>query len=191
KFCLDLGLVKIGDAGALQPANPIYSEVILRTLTFDDQDDLSSDLINRWMDGKTLDLTALLKAFQQFWRENADVYLKNGEYPEAVPHLILQAYLQRVVNGGALIAREMAVGRGRVDLCVQYAGKAYPVELKLAGREPLEKSLKQTTDYMDTFGVKEGWLVIFDRGQKKPWDEKLFREDKTLPDGKLVHVVGC
>ncbi|MDR1534140.1 MAG: ATP-binding protein [Planctomycetota bacterium] len=191
RFCLDLGLVKISAAGALEPANPIYREVILRTLTFDDQDDLPTDLINRWMDGKTLDLTALLKAFQQFWRENADVYLKKSEYLEAMPHLVIQAYLQRVVNGGALIAREMAVGRGRVDLCVQYAGKAYPVELKLAGREPLEKSLKRTAGYMDAFAAKEGWLVIFDRRAEKSWDEKLFREDKTLPDGKLVHVVGC
>jgi hypothetical protein len=74
---------------------------------------------------------------------------------------------------------------------VQYAGKAYPAELKLAGREPLEKSLKQTAGYMDTFGVKEGWLVVFDRNPKKSWDEKIFWKDNALSDGKLVHIVGC
>jgi hypothetical protein len=65
------------------------------------------------------------------------------------------------------------------------------VELKLAGREPLEKSLKRTTDYMNTFGAREGWLVVFDRGPKKSRENKLFREDKTLPGGKVIHVVGC
>jgi hypothetical protein len=143
------------------------------------------------MDGKRLGMTPLLKAFQQFWRESAGVYLKGGDYLEAVPHLVLQAYLQRVVNGGALIAREMAVGRDRVDLCVQYAGKSYPVELKLAGRGARNRGLEQTAGYMDAFGAKEGWLVIFDRGPKKSWDKKLFWEDKALPGGKVIHVVGC
>jgi hypothetical protein len=85
----------------------------------------------------------------------------------------------------------MAVGRGRVDLCVEYAGKPYPMELKLAGRESREKSLEQTAGYMDVFGTKEGWLVVFDRDAKKSWDEKLFWEDAVLPDGKTVHIVGC
>jgi hypothetical protein len=63
--------------------------------------------------------------------------------------------------------------------------------LKLAGREPLAKSLEQTAGYMDSQGVREAWLVIFDRDPEKSWDEKLFGEDRTLPDGKLVHIVGC
>ncbi|MDR2390089.1 MAG: hypothetical protein LBE84_00190 [Planctomycetota bacterium] len=58
-------------------------------------------------------MTALLKAFQRFWRENAETYHKKDEYLEAVPHLVLQAFLQRVANGGAVVTREMAVGRGR------------------------------------------------------------------------------
>jgi hypothetical protein len=80
---------------------------------------------------------------------------------------VLQAFLQRVVNGGALIARGMAVGRGRVDLCIQYAGKPYPVELKLAGCGAKSCGLEQTVGYMGTFGAKEVWLVIFDRSPKK------------------------
>ncbi|MDR1535548.1 MAG: AAA-like domain-containing protein, partial [Planctomycetota bacterium] len=62
KFCLDLGLVKISAAGALEPANPIYREVIVRTLTHDLQARMPAELANRWMDGKKLDLTALLRA---------------------------------------------------------------------------------------------------------------------------------
>ncbi|MDR1519914.1 MAG: ATP-binding protein, partial [Planctomycetota bacterium] len=191
KFCLDLGLVKIGAAGVLEPANPIYREVIVRALTYDIQARMPPDLANRWMDGKRLGMTPLLKAFQQFWRENAGVYLKGGDYLEAVPHLVLQAYLQRVVNGGALIAREMAVGRGRVDLCVQYAGKSYPVELKLAGRGARNRGLEQTAGYMDAFGAKEGWLVIFDRGTKKSWTRKIAWSTEKLAGGRTIHVVGC
>jgi len=52
-------------------------------------------------------------------------------YKEAAPHLILQAFLQRVINTGGKIIREYASGRRRFDLCVLYAGKKYPLELKL------------------------------------------------------------
>ncbi|MDR1519395.1 MAG: ATP-binding protein [Planctomycetota bacterium] len=191
KFCLDLGLVRADAAGMLKPANPIYREVIIRALTYDVQALLPASLINRWMDGKRLDLTALLAAFQQFWRENADIYLRKGGYLEAVPHLVLQAFLQRVVNGGAELAREFALGRGAADVSVRYAGRSYLLELKLAGREPLERSLAQTAGYMDVAGAREAWLVIFDRDAGKTWEEKIFRRDETLPDGRTVHVVGC
>ncbi|MDR1612122.1 MAG: ATP-binding protein, partial [Planctomycetota bacterium] len=49
RFCLDLGLVKANAAGALSPANPIYREVMVRTLTYHAQVSLPENLINRWM----------------------------------------------------------------------------------------------------------------------------------------------
>jgi hypothetical protein len=191
KFCIDLGLMKANAAGSLSPANPIYREVMVRALTYHAQVSLPENLMNRWMDGKTLDLTALLREFQQFWRENSEIWKERYEYKEAAPHLIFQAFLQRVVNGGAIILREMATGRGRIDIGILYAGRKYLVELKLAGREPLEKSLAQTAGYMDAAGVREAWLAIFDRDGKKSREEKIFWRDEPLPDGKLVHIVGC
>jgi hypothetical protein len=191
KFCLDLGLIATNASGGLRPANPIYRDVMVRALAYRTQVALPESLANRWMDGKALDMTALLKEFQRFWRENAAIWVERYEYKEAAPHLILQAFLQRVVNGGALILREMATGRGRVDLGVIYAGRKYLVELKLAGHGPGDRGLEQTAGYMDTEGVKEAWLVIFDRISDKPWDRKLFWEDRALPDGKVIHMVGC
>ena len=191
RFCLDLGLVAADTAGALRPANPIYRDIIVRALTYDAQAMLPRTLINRWLDGKTLDMTALLKGFQRFWRENADSYLKKSDYLEATPHLILQAYLQRVVNGGAVIEREYSLGSRRVDLCVKYKGRSYPMELKLSGRRARAEGLEQTAGYMDVCGAKEGWLVIFDRDAGRPWEEKIYWQDEPLPDGKTVHVVGC
>jgi hypothetical protein len=157
RFCLDLGLLKIDDAGALKPANPLYREVIVRTLTFDSQAELPANLINRRMDGKSLDMAALLKEFRQFWRENADARVGRYEYREAAPHRILQAFLQRVANGGAAILREMAAGRGRVDIGVVCAGRKCLVEVKLAGREPPDRSLAQTAGYMDDDVFKRRW----------------------------------
>jgi hypothetical protein len=131
RFCLDLGLLKNDPQWGLRPSNPIYRDVIARTLNYDTQYALPRSLARRWMDGQNLDMSALLREFQQFWRENAEIWTERYDYKEAAPHLILQAFLQRVANGGAQIIREFALGRGRVDVCVRYAGKA-PLELKIA-----------------------------------------------------------
>jgi hypothetical protein len=143
------------------------------------------------MDGKNLDMSALLKEFQQFWRENAAIWTERYEYKEAAPHLILQAFLQRVLNGGAEIIREFALGRGRVDICVRYAGKAYPLELKLASSMSRAIGLEQLDGYMSSCGASEGWLVIFDRDQSKTWEAKISWATEKLPEGKTAHIVGC
>ena len=39
-------------------------------------------------------------------------------YREAGPQLLLQAFLQRIVNGGGRIEREYGLGRRRTDLLV-------------------------------------------------------------------------
>ena len=48
----------------------------------------------------SLDMDKLLAAFAQFFRENSDIWLHRYANQEAGPQLLLQAFLQRVVNGG-------------------------------------------------------------------------------------------
>ena len=64
------------------------------------------------------ELLALIRA-KQYFVLHAEHWLGHlGAYREAVPQLILQSYLQRVVNGGGRIEREYGLGRGRTDLLV-------------------------------------------------------------------------
>jgi hypothetical protein len=57
------------------PAKPIYAEAIMRILTQRLQKKVPKQLANRWMYGKKLDMTGLLKDFQQFWKENSKIDL--------------------------------------------------------------------------------------------------------------------
>ncbi|MDR1296620.1 MAG: hypothetical protein LBO05_04455, partial [Deltaproteobacteria bacterium] len=110
---------------------------------------------------------------------------------EALIHLVLYAFLQRVLNGGAdFIQREYALGRLRADICVGYKKKRYPVELKIKGAKPLEENLEQLSGYMDRCGTSEGWLVIFDKSLVRLWDDKIYWETQTYKD-KTIHLVGC
>ena len=39
---------------------------------------------------------------------------------------------------------------------------------------------------MDHCGAEEGHLVLFDRTQRKPWADKLFRRDEPADGGVII-----
>jgi hypothetical protein len=122
-YAIDLSLIRNGEDG-IEIANPIYKEVIPRQLSAQAQNSLEGmyrpDRF-RLPDGR-LDMDGMLEAFQDFYRENSEVWAESFEYHEAWPHLLLMAFLQRVINHGGRIYREYAVGRGRMDLLVAWPG---------------------------------------------------------------------
>jgi len=209
RYVTDLGLIKsIG--GRIQPSNPIYGEVIVRTLSFDMQEKFMIEkpdyTIPRYLKDGKMDISCLLTDFQQFWRENSAIWIEKIQYKEAAPHLILQGFLQRVLNvpnqdlsmcrfpkgnnGGGHIIRDMAAGTGRLDLGVVYEHKTYPIEIKLwKGDQYYQRGLEQTARYADIFGCKEGWLVVFDQRKRKSWKEKIFRKHERVNDID-IHVFG-
>jgi hypothetical protein len=191
----DLGLIRFNADKKLEPANPIYGEVIVRTLNSRMQSELTQryteyQMPRYYSDGK-IDMDFLLSEFQQFWRENGDVWLAKTDYIEIAPHLLLQAFLQRIINGGGQVVREPASGNGRLDLYVLYEGKKYPIEIKIRyGEKTLSDGLTQLARYMDIYGEKNGWLCIFDRNSQKSWDEKIYTQKCPLENDKTITVVG-
>ena len=148
-----------------------------------------------------LDVDGLIAAFQTFFREHSESWVQRFErYHEAGPQLLLQAHLQRVVNGGGLVDREYALGSGRTDLLLRWPQgsreRRFVVECKLLhkGLEPtVAEGLAQTRRYMDRCGAESGHLIVFDRCAERSWDEKIFRRDHgggRRADHGLGHVSG-
>ena len=192
RYCLELGLL-VDDNSVLKPANPIYAETLGRYLSYGLQQDIRMKIQdNPWVKADGLDMPGLMAAFQQFWRENADANTVPYQYTEAYPQLVLQAFLQRVVNGGGVIRREMALGKGALDLGVEFRGAVYPVEVKKRSYydKSHAKAHEQVARYMDRLGKTEGWLVVTDPDLSKPWDGKIASSDIVL-DGKTIHVITC
>jgi hypothetical protein len=193
-YVKDMGLIR-DDRGKIEPANPIYTEIIIRTLTWNIQQDLSQSKypyqIPRYLKNGIIDMDYLLRDFQDFWRENSDIWRHKYDYQEAAPHLILQAFLQRVLNGGGKISREIAAGTGRSDLCVIYQEHKYHLELKIRHNDrTYAEGVRQIQDYMDIFGCDTGWLVVFDQRQTLTWKERLFVRQESA-GGKTVMIYGC
>ena len=183
EYVRDLGLVAAADPPRI--ANPIYREVVPRELGYVLQSSL--DVQTAWYvdDAGRLDMTKLLTAFRTFFAEHAEHWLgRFDNYPEAAPQLILQAYLQRIVNGGGRIEREYGLGRGRTDLLVLWPREAgqpsdlwerFVIECKVL-RDSARKGLastvgqgiEQTLDYMKRCGADEGHLVVMDRRSDAP-----------------------
>ena len=204
EYVRDLGLVT--RRGTARIANPVYQEVIPRELMYAREAEIVQE--TEWYvkpDGD-LDIESLLAAFQRFFREHSEHWLERFQYKEAGPQLLLQAFLQRIVNGGGRIEREYALGSRRTDLLIvwppgRFAGAAEPgtparryvVECKIprGGLEAtIREGLEQTLAYMDKCGGESGHLVIFDRDESKPWEEKLYRREESL-DGRPVTVWGA
>ena len=189
RYVQDLGLLK-EVKGALVPSNRMYAEIIGRYLSRDDQVRMMQSVPQTpWATADGLDMPGLMAAFQEFWRENSGADRRAYEYGEATPHLVLMAFLQRVTNGQGRINREMALGSGRLDLCVEYRGRRYAVEVKTAKNFKGENSYRQLADYLDKLGLAEGWMPIFDEDKSKSWEEKLYNRDVEF-NGKTLHVVG-
>ena len=194
QYVIDLGLVTRRPDG-LQISNPIYREVIPRELNFIAQLNLESTISPAWyiLANGRLDMEKLLAAFQQFYREHSEHWLAGMEYREAGPQLLMQAFLQRIVNGGGRVEREYGLGRRRTDLLVvwPYPGGVQRVVIELKVRygeleRVLADGLEQTWTYLDTSGAEAGHLVIFDRDPNRSWQEKIFRRDMSFRDRSIT-----
>ncbi|MBF0113067.1 MAG: AAA-like domain-containing protein, partial [Desulfamplus sp.] len=162
QYLVDLGLIR--RKPSIEISNPIYMEIIPRMLTSTTQDTISQQ--SSWyvkQDG-TLDMEKLISAFQEFFREHSEHWVERFDYKEAGPQLLMQAFLQRIINSGGRIEREYGLGRMRTDLLViwkynQNSEKEQKsntqkivIELKLLYKslqQTIKDGVKQTLEYMD------------------------------------------
>lgn len=193
EYLLDLGLVRMENGSGLKIANPIYQEIIPRVLSLVARASLpEATPIWRNVDG-TINPDNLLTAFLKFWRQHGQPLLKTTRYHEIAPHIVLMAFLHRVVNGGGTIDREYAIGRGRMDLLLRKGEQRFAFELKTwrdGEKDPTPDALIQLDRYLDGLGMETGWLVIFDqRSGLPPIAERTSAETVRSPAGREVTVV--
>ena len=161
------------------------------------------------MNSITLDTPKLLTAFQDFFRQHSEHWIERFDYKEAGPQLLLQAFLQCIVNGGGRIEREYGLGRRRTDLLILWPGptadpksafrdlkwgQRVVIEVKVTtslGPELLAEALAQTSDYMDKCAATEGHLILFDRRPDRAWAEKIYRREEREPRGRAIQVWGA
>ena len=195
EYARDLGLVAKDDP--LRIANPIYAEIVPRALTYATQVGLAEDAAWHITATGGLDVVELLTAFQTFFREHSEHWVERFQYREAGPQLLLQAFLQRIVNSGGRIEREYGLGRGRTDLLIIWpqgeGTRKFVIECKLLHKnraKTVAEGLDQTAEYMDRCDAEAGHLVIFDRRADRRWKDKIFRNRRASNSGVEIDIWG-
>jgi hypothetical protein len=190
QYVTGLGLIRL-DQGQWRVANPIYREILPRVLNFAAQTSLPHQ--TAWYvkpDGK-LDMPKLMGAWQEFWRKDGHLAAEGFRYKEAGPHLMLMAFLQRILNGGGRLDREYALGKGALDLLITWKGERHLIEVKVRrDSESEQDAVKQVERYLKEAGMKEGWVVLFDLRKTVGWSEKLVHKTEKRGE-QVIHVVGC
>ncbi len=207
QYVKDLGLITT--RGQITIANPIYEEVIPRDLTYGTQLTISQQTAWYVKPDGSMDVNKLLSAFQEFFQEHSEHWLERFQYKEAGPQLLMQAFLQRIVNSGGRIEREYGLGKMRTDLLLlwpldmaepgkpswtrwQGSVQKVVIELKILYKTletTIKKGMEQTKAYMDKCGAEQGHLVIFNRRPDVLWEEKIFHQQKTC-HGKKIMIWG-
>ena len=158
-------------------------------------------------------MKTLLTLFRSFWNENGPIITDSlGKYKEAIPQLILQVFLQRIVNGGGYINREYALGRKRTDIMIKWKYPPTPnsqlptpnsqlptpnyqnivLEIKTINKKQSYQTIKatgleQTAEYARLCGVKEAQLLIFDKDKHQKWAENEPNEIEEC-DGVKIEI---
>ena len=193
EFVLDLGLCRLDETGSLVIANPIYREVMPRMLAFSTSVSLNYVTPTWLTEQGNIDEEQLLKAFLAFWRQHGQPLLQNVNYHEVAPHIVMMAFLHRVVNGEGRLEREYAIGSDRMDLCLKYREVTLGIELKVwrQGRpDPLAAGLAQLDRYLAGLGMDSGWLVIFDQRESVGMiSERTSSEVVQSPGGRKIRLI--
>ncbi|MBD2362706.1 ATP-binding protein [Anabaena minutissima FACHB-250] len=193
QFVIDLGLCKMHPQGGLTIANPIYREVLPRVLTVTPMASLPV-IAPTWLTPEgELNIDALLAAFLKFWRQHGEPLLGSTGYHEIAPHIVLMAFLHRVINGGGVLEREYAIGSDRMDLCLRYKDVTLGIELKVwreKKRDPQNDGIEQLESYLGRLGLDFGWLFVFDRRKNAlPMEERLSTEVVLTQNQRRITVI--
>ena len=92
-------------------------------------------------------------------------------------------YLRPIINGiGSYYIEAQTRDNRRMDIVIDHLGKRYIIELKIwHGQKYNEDGEKRLSDYLDSYGLKTGYLLTFCFNEKKESGVKTVQfKDKTL-----------
>lgn len=110
----------------------------------------------------SLDIKKILLKFQDFMKH--EYPKKQTSFLEADGRLLFLAFLSPIINGTGFAFKEVRGGEEkRLDIVITYGTEMFILELKKwYGDEYHKKGQIQLAEYLDQYGLEEGYLLIFD-----------------------------
>jgi hypothetical protein len=108
---------------------------------------------------------------------------KDARFLEREGRLLFLSYLRPIINGKGFDLKEPNVSdERRMDIVITYREQRHVIELKIwRGPKYHQQGLKQLSDYLDSYSLKTGYLLIYDFNQNKAYkQEQIVFEDKQI-----------
>lgn len=179
RYVYYLGLVDLR-GGDVEIANEIYREVIPRALIYPTQLLIRYNLSWYLEDDGSLDMTKILRLFQLFYKKHFEQWVKRFSYREAGASLLLQAFLQRIIDGGGRIERIYGIGREYTTLIIQwpYADKTQGAVidswyLKDSFDDLVKTGMEKILDVCKRVSITCGHLIVFHQSPDESWEQKV------------------
>ena len=114
----------------------------------------------------TLDIKKVLTKFQYFMKHEYSE--KREAFLEEDGRLLFLAFLSPIINGTGFAFKEVKGGEEkRFDIVITYEKEMFILELKIwYGEEYHKKGQNQLGEYLEQYGMEEGYLLIFDFRKK-------------------------
>ena len=128
-----------------------------------------------------LEVLVILQKFQAFMKEHASH--KDEKFLEREGRLLFLSFLRPILNGKGFEFKEPNVSdERRMDLVISYRDQRYVVELKRwYGPKAHQEGLEQLSEYLDIYGLKQGYLLIYDFSKNKEYkQERIHVQDKEI-----------
>lgn len=143
-------------------------------------------LLNQFIKNGSLDMDLVIEKFvlhytAVYGNENSKFVEEDGR-----KHFLL--YLRPIINGrGNYYVEAQTRDSRRTDVIVDYKGEQFIIELKLwYGDAYHREGEQQLSEYLDTYGLKKGYMVVFNFNQKKQTGVKVvYYGDKVLVEGMV------
>jgi hypothetical protein len=136
-------------------------------------------------DGK-LDFEKVLLKFQEFMKK--EYSKRDEEFLERNGRLIFLAFVKPILNGKGYDFKEaQASEEKRMDVIITYKQEKFIIELKIwRGQKAHEKGIAQLSNYLETQGLGNGYLIIFDLLKKT---RKVYKQDRIASNQKNIFAV--
>lgn len=170
--------------------NRIYQEVIASYMTTkllvqNQERILNSEFAGSYqLPGNRFNIQKALLKFQELMK--AEYHKKERDFLERQGRLVFLAFLKPILNGHGHAFKEPQISEEkRLDVLITYYQHRYVIELKLwRGQQAHENGLEQLANYLDSLGLEEGALLIFDHSEVKDW-----KVEEIVHNGKKVFAV--
>lgn len=167
------GIIKSNSVGRCDIANKIYEFRIISY--FISKRETAHEHLDRYRDSSfisdgRLQISLILERFQWFMREHHSS--RDNDFLEKNGRMLLMSFFRPIINGNGYMFKENVVAENRrMDLVVTYRTQRYVIELKIwYGEKRLQDGIEQLCSYLESYGLNEGYILIFNFNSNKTYD---------------------